>query len=123
VRDERIAMEDLSDRQVVGALIERRLRGFHDEVLVKCERNATSSLLRLHAAGVDVRALLNTHLHEKYVDAGDRIYIGSTNLTRNGLDESREIGLVANAADFGDGADALRADFDRMWRSAQPVAA
>ena len=39
-------------------------------------------------------------MHEKYVDAGDRIYIGSANLTRNGLDEGCELGLVAAAADF-----------------------
>ena len=119
---ERVAMEDLSDPQIVGLLIARRQRGLHDEVLVKREGTATSQSLRVLAAtGVALRTLPGVHMHEKYIDAGDRIYIGSANLTRNGLDEAREVGIIAPAADFGDGATMLRADFDRMWSRSEPV--
>lgn len=121
--DERVAMEDLSDAAIVNALISRRARGAHDEVLVKCEKVPAAQMRELAAAGVDIRTLPDTHLHEKYVDAGDRIYLGSANLTRNGLDEAREIGIVAAVQDFGSGAAALRADFDTMWSRAVPIGA
>jgi len=121
--DERIAVEDLSDTAIMSALIERRAQGSHDEVLVKCEGAPAPQMRDLAAAGVDIRALPRAHLHEKYVDAGDRIYIGSANLTRNGLDEAREIGVVAPASDFGSGAVALRADFDAMWSNAVRISA
>ncbi|MBV8171598.1 MAG: phosphatidylserine/phosphatidylglycerophosphate/cardiolipin synthase family protein [Candidatus Eremiobacteraeota bacterium] len=119
--DERIAIEDLSDTAVVDALIARRRDGLHDEILVKCERGVSASLQRLTVAGVDVRTIAGAYLHEKYIDAGDRIYVGSANLTRNGLDEAREIGIVARPDEFDDGAAALRADFNRMWNVGAPV--
>lgn len=118
----RIAVEDLSDRQLLGALLTRAARGLHDEVLVKCERGTpVLPLSRLAASGVEVRTLAGAHLHDKYIDAGDRIYIGSANLTRNGLDEAREIGIIAAPSDFDDGGAALRAEFDRMWAAAVPT--
>ena len=60
-------------------------------------------------------------MHEKYIDAGARLYVGSANLTRDGIDEAHEVGIIANAADFEDGAASLRSYFDSMWRSARPV--
>ena len=122
-RDERVASEDLSDPGIVVALIKRRATGMRDEILVNCEEVTTPEIRYLAAAGVDVRTLPNAHLHEKFIDAGDRIYVGSANLTRNGLDEAREIGVIANASDFGCGAAALRADFDAMWSKAVPITA
>ncbi len=120
--DARIATEDLSDWRIVHELVTRRSAGLHDEVLVNREslRSATAkhALRELTAAGVAVRSLAG--MHEKYVDVGDRIYVGSANLTWPGLNMSHEVGIVASAADFGDGAAALRADFDRMWSAAQP---
>jgi len=120
--DLRIASEDLSDWRVVAWLIHRRRAGHHDRVLVargasRCGKRRLDELAR---AGVDVRTGSAGYMHEKFVDAGDRIYIGSANLTRNGIDESYEVGLVAGAGDFIDGgAAALRADFDRRWSLAQ----
>jgi phosphatidylserine/phosphatidylglycerophosphate/cardiolipin synthase-like enzyme len=120
--NERIAIEDLSDPGIVGALLARRQRGMHDQVLVKSEGTHPSAWLRaLTASDVAVRTLPGTYLHDKYIDAGDRIYAGSANLTRNGLDEAREIGIIATPADFDDGAVSLRGDFDRMWSQAKPV--
>lgn len=119
---ERIAVEDLSDSDVIAALVARRRRGLRDEVLVKCERSTPLLPLgRLAASGVAVRTLAGAHLHDKYIDTGDQIYVGSANLTRNGLDQAREIGIVALASDFNDGGQALRAEFDRMWSQATPV--
>jgi phosphatidylserine/phosphatidylglycerophosphate/cardiolipin synthase-like enzyme len=122
--DLRIASEDLSDEHIVCALIARRRAGHCDRVLVNAKGTMSAAqrrtICRLSHAGVAVRAPVDTYMHEKYVDDGDRIYVGSANLTRNGLDEGCEIGLVAHAGDFGAGAEMLRADFDAMWRSAQP---
>src|SRR5579872_2727890 len=123
--DLRIASEDLSDESVVEALIARRAAGRHDRVLIN-ERGALSreerrTVCRLNGAGIAVRAPVDAYMHEKYVDDGDRIYIGSANLTRNGLDEGREIGVVAPAGDFGIGAARLRANFDALWSSSSPV--
>ena len=123
--DLRIAVEDLSDRRVIDEIIARRDSGKHDEVIVKREPRSTRagrlSLLELSSAGVATRSIGQTFMHDKYIDTGDSIYVGSANLTRNGLDEAREIGIIAPAADFGTGAAAMRADFDRMWSLAQPV--
>jgi phosphatidylserine/phosphatidylglycerophosphate/cardiolipin synthase-like enzyme len=123
--DARIATEDLSDWRILHELVARRSAGLHDEVLVNREspRSATAkhALRELTAGGVSVQWLAGTWMHEKYVDVGDRIYVGSANLTWPGLNTSHEVGIVAPAADFGDGAAALRADFDRMWSAAQPV--
>ena len=114
-----IAIEDLSDRQIIQTLISRRQRGLDDRVLVKVERGTNMPVLdALAGSGVPVRTLPGAHLHDKYIDAGDRIYVGSANLTRNGLDEAREVGIIAPAADFVDGGASLRADFDRMWSAA-----
>jgi len=120
--DERIAIEDLSDPLILDALEARAKHGRHDEVLVKRERRTRMDCIQeLTAAGVAVRTLPGAYLHAKYIDAGDRLYIGSANLTRNGLDEAREIGIIAKTSDFDDGGAALRAEFASMWRSAQPL--
>jgi phosphatidylserine/phosphatidylglycerophosphate/cardiolipin synthase-like enzyme len=123
--DARIASEDLSDERIVDELIARHRAGRADRVLINTKgamsRAQRRTVSRLTHAGVAVRTPSGAYMHDKYVDDGDRIYIGSANLTRNGLDEGREIGLVTAAADFGSGADALRANFDVMWRSASAV--
>lgn len=123
--DVRIASEDLSDERVVCDLIARRGAGHADRVLVNARGTLSTaqrrSICRLQHAGVAVRALATNYMHEKYVDDGDRIYVGSANLTRNGLDEGCELGLVAQAADFGSGADLLRRNFDEMWRDASSI--
>jgi phosphatidylserine/phosphatidylglycerophosphate/cardiolipin synthase-like enzyme len=124
--DLRIASEDLSDERVICALIARRRAGHRDRVLINGKGTMSAAqrrtVCRLSHAGVAVRAPVDKYMHEKYVDNGDRVYVGSANLTRNGLDEGCEIGLVAKAADFGAGAGMLRADFDAMWRAASPLA-
>ena len=123
--DLRIASEDLSDERIIGALIARRRAGHHDRVLVNTNGTMSTAqrrtICRLSHADVAVRAPADAYMHEKYVDDGQRIYVGSANLTRNGLDEGCEIGLVADSADFGSGAEMLRADFDAMWRRATPA--
>jgi len=73
---------------------------------------------RLIKAGVDVRSPRAGYMHEKLVDDGEQVYVGSANLTRNGIDESYEVGVVADSSDFTDGGAALRADFDRRWSDA-----
>jgi len=79
-------------------------------------------LRKLADAGVGVRVCRSdAFMHDKFIDAGDRLYVGSANLTRNGLDEAREIGIVAQAADFDDGGRRLRLQFDEMWAASRPL--
>jgi len=120
--DLRIATEDLSDSDVVNQLVVRSAHAHHDHVLLEANghvsRTQYHALSQLRSAGIDVRTLPTGYMHEKYVDAGNEIYVGSANLTRNGLDEAREIGVIAPTAAFGNGANALRSDFDAMWTRA-----
>jgi phosphatidylserine/phosphatidylglycerophosphate/cardiolipin synthase-like enzyme len=117
--DVRIASEGLSDPHIVRALLERQHRGMHDEVLVNTKGARRSALLHLLAdCDVAVRTFHGKYLHDKYIDAGDRIYVGSANLSRNGLEEAREIGIITTPADFDDGAVSLRSEFNHMWSAA-----
>lgn len=121
--DLRIASEDLSDPKIAAWLLHRARAGHVDRVLVgpHQSRAGREQLRRLVAAGVHVRTYAFGYMHEKFIDAGDRIYVGSANLTRNGIDEAYEAGVVADVTDFDDGGAALRADFDARW-SAQTQA-
>lgn len=116
-RDLAVASEDLSDPWVVGRLVERCTQGQHDRVLVGDRASASQkrAVTWLEHVGVDVRMLDHGYMHEKYVDDGDTFYVGSANLTHNGLDESCEIGVTAQTAFSPDGAAALRADFENNW--------
>jgi len=118
--DVRVASEDLSDPKVVAWLVHRARGGHRDRILVgrRPSRAAKARLETLAAAGADVRVPGRGYMHEKYVDAGERLYIGSANLTRDGIEEAHEVGVVANAADFEDGGATLRSYFDSMWRCA-----
>jgi phosphatidylserine/phosphatidylglycerophosphate/cardiolipin synthase-like enzyme len=121
--DLRVASEDLSDWRTVAWLVHRARTGRHDRVLVgpSPSRTAASMIERLVKAGVDVRSPHRGYMHAKLVDDGAQTYVGSANLTRNGIDESYEVGVIASASDFSDGGDALRADFDGMWACAKRI--
>ena len=121
--DLRVATEDLSDPQVVNALLTRRAEGHHDRILLDTNpsTNQCAADHRLQQAGVDVRVPVAGYMHEKFIDSGDDMYVGSANLTYNGIKKAKEIGIVASAAAFGSGAGEMRARFDAMWSEAQPV--
>ena len=124
--DLRVATEDLSDPEMVRTLAQRSAHGHHDRVLLESAHASRAQRLaerQLRGAGVDVRSLDSGYMHEKYVDTGDRIYLGSANLTHNGIDEAREVGVIAAPSAFGAGADALRRAFDAMWSGAHQVVA
>jgi phosphatidylserine/phosphatidylglycerophosphate/cardiolipin synthase-like enzyme len=121
-----VATEDLSDPEVVQTLTRRSAQGNHDRILLESAHASRTQRLaerQLRSAGVDVRSLDTGYMHEKYIDAGDRIYLGSANLTHNGIDEAREVGVIAQTGAFGAGADALRRAFDAMWSGAHQVVA
>jgi len=122
-----VAMEDLSDRFVIDRLIARRAARRGDRVIVNLDRRASGHLRgelhRLVNAGVRVRALRGVSMHDKYLDDGSSMYIGSANFTSNGLDDSNEAGIVAPARDFDDRGRAARSAFDRMWNRSQPLTA
>ena len=79
--DIRIASEDLSDERIVCELIARHSAGHADRVLVNVRGTMSAAqrrtLCRLTHAGVAVRAPGRNYMHDKYVDNGDRIYVGS----------------------------------------------
>ena len=118
--DLRVASEDLSDRLVVDQLLERQALGHHDRILVGDRSSAAQkrSVTWLRHVGVQVRSIASGYMHEKYVDTGDELYVGSANLTRNGLDEAHEVGVVAPTAALPWGAQTLRDDFDANWSRA-----
>lgn len=120
-----IAVEDLSDRQVVAALEARHATGHHDRILVNARTKVSATQARivreLESTGVAVHCLPGRYMHNKYIDAGTQLFVGSANLTRNGLDEAREVGVFAQPADFADGAVALRAQFEHDWENSVPV--
>jgi phosphatidylserine/phosphatidylglycerophosphate/cardiolipin synthase-like enzyme len=122
--DLRIASEDLSDPRVVDVLERRAHLGRHDRVLIGSAGSvcARRELRALCAAGVHVRVPAHGYMHEKLVDAGDQVYIGSANLTYDGISRANEVGIIARPLDFDDGLRAVRDQFDAMWRSAQPQA-
>lgn len=122
-RDLRVASEDLSDWRTVAWLVHRAHAGHRDRVLIgpPASRSGAEMCRRLTEAGIDVRVPRSGYMHEKLVDDGERAYVGSANLTRNGIDESYEVGIVAGFGDFADGGRSLRADFDRSWRDAEPI--
>lgn len=116
-RDLSVASEDLSDPWVVEQLVERSTHGHHDRVLVG-DRFSTAqkrAVTWLERSGVEVHMLARGFMHEKYVDDGVSFYVGSANLTHNGLDESRELGIVADSTVAQTCAATLRADFDTNW--------
>lgn len=122
--DLHIASEDLSDPRVVDVLERRAHLGRHDRVLIGSAGSACArrELRALSAAGVDVRVPAHGYMHEKLVDAGDQVYIGSANLTYDGISRANEVGIIARPAEFDDGLRAVREQFDAMWRSGKPQA-
>ena len=122
-RELRVASEDLSDWRTVAWLVHRARAGRHDRVLIgpPASRCAAEMVKRLTEAGIDVRTPGAGYMHEKLVDDGERTYVGSANLTRNGIDESYEVSVVAARGDFIDGGASLRADFDHRWSDAKPI--
>jgi phosphatidylserine/phosphatidylglycerophosphate/cardiolipin synthase-like enzyme len=83
-------------------------------------KHAIATIKALRTAGVAVRVLTKQYMHEKYVDAGSLVYVGSANLSRYGLDCAYEVGIVADAEELGPGAVALRERFDALWSGAVP---
>jgi cardiolipin synthase A/B len=118
-----IASEDLSDRDIVARLVERQALGHHDRVLIGDRRTAAimQALDWLRETGVDIRTLSSGYMHAKYVDDGDELYVGSANLTRNGLDEAHEIGVIAPATAMPSGAATIRAAFESNWAHSIPA--
>jgi len=123
--DLNIAVEDLSDPQIVEALEARRVNGHADRILLDaCKKVSVTearTIRELEHCGVAVRALPKQYMHEKYVDAGTEIYVGSANLTHNGLDEAREVAIIAAPDCFADGAKSLRNEFESNWARARPI--
>jgi phosphatidylserine/phosphatidylglycerophosphate/cardiolipin synthase-like enzyme len=97
-----IQMEKLDtqmSRGVIPALRDAVRRGVTVQVLVK---ETTGSLAQANAViGAGGQALCQRDLHAKLVIAdGQRLFLGSQNLTQDSLDFRREIGWITSAPDI-----------------------
>ncbi len=94
--------EVLSDPQVANALIIARSRGVRVRVVVSADPPSAAqdaAVVKLKAAGVQVRKLANPYMHAKSIVAdGKTAYVGSENFTQASLDSNRELGVIFNQA-------------------------
>jgi phosphatidylserine/phosphatidylglycerophosphate/cardiolipin synthase-like enzyme len=88
--------EELTDRGVLGALLDARARGVALTLAWPGPGAAAAApFTMLAAAGATVRAVGAPAIHGKVAVAdGTALYVGSANLTPTSLDANREIGLL-----------------------------
>jgi phosphatidylserine/phosphatidylglycerophosphate/cardiolipin synthase-like enzyme len=88
--------EELTDRGVLGALLDARARGVALTLAWPGPGAAAAApFTMLAAAGATVRAVGAPAIHGKVAAAdGTALYVGSANLTPTSLDANREIGLL-----------------------------
>ncbi len=111
-----VETEELADSSVAAALAAARARGVAVTVVWPGPADAAGTALRdLVRAGVTVRAVASPAIHAKALVAdGQRVYVGSANLSATSLDANREIGLVLSDSGIAEeleaviGADAAR---------------
>jgi cardiolipin synthase len=88
--------EELTDGQIVGALVSARGRGVAVTLVWPGPASeAGAPFATLTGAGAVVRIATAPPIHGKVILADDRrLYVGSANLTPTSLDDNREIGLL-----------------------------
>jgi phosphatidylserine/phosphatidylglycerophosphate/cardiolipin synthase-like enzyme len=93
--------EELSDSQIVPALVAAHDRGVAVRVVLSDDTPTTAganAVTTLEADGIPVKKLSNPYVHAKAIVADDVLaYVGSENLTQNSLDANRELGLIVSA--------------------------
>lgn len=93
--------EELSDSQIVPALVAAHDRGVAVRVVLSDDSPTTAmanAVAALEADGIAVKKLATPYVHAKAIVADDVLaYVGSENLTQNSLDANRELGLVVSA--------------------------
>lgn len=94
--------EELSDSQVVPALVAAHDRGVAVRVVLSDDTPTTAmanAVATLEGDGIAVKKLSTPYVHAKSIVADDVLaYVGSENLTQNSLDSNRELGLIVSAA-------------------------
>jgi phosphatidylserine/phosphatidylglycerophosphate/cardiolipin synthase-like enzyme len=94
--------EELSDSQIVPALVAAHDRGVAVRVVLSDDSPTTAmsnAVSTLEADGIPVKKLSTPYVHAKAIVADDTLaYVGSENLTQNSLDANRELGLIVSAA-------------------------
>jgi phosphatidylserine/phosphatidylglycerophosphate/cardiolipin synthase-like enzyme len=89
-----IETEELTDKAIVGALLDARGRGVGITLIWPGPPDVGTAFATLAAAGATVRAVSDPAIHAKVVVAdGRRLYLGSANFTPTSLDRNRELGL------------------------------
>ncbi|HEX4514311.1 MAG TPA: phospholipase D-like domain-containing protein [Polyangiaceae bacterium] len=93
--------EELSDAQIVTALVAAHDRGVAVRVVLSDDTPTTAmsnAVTTLEADGIGVKKLSDPYVHAKAIVADDVLcYVGSENMTANSLDSNRELGLIISA--------------------------
>jgi cardiolipin synthase len=93
--------EEMSDSQIVPALVAAHDRGVAVRVVLSDDTPTTSmanAVKTLEADGIPVKKLATPYVHAKAIVADDVLaYVGSANFTANSLDSNRELGLIVSA--------------------------
>ena len=114
-----VAAYILTDRPVIDALILAKERGVTLRILL--DPSQKSNFARLAPLEEEIRLKKKgpiMHL-KAYVVDGERLRTGSANLTASGLKQQDNDRLVISVPSV---VAAFRADFDRMWTKAVPIA-
>jgi cardiolipin synthase len=94
--------EELSDYQVVNALVAAKGRGATVHIVLSDQTPTTSgqnAINQLKSAGVSLVKLSNPYIHAKsFVVDGKTAYIGSENFTTGSLVYNRELGVLFSVA-------------------------
>lgn len=114
-----VAVYILTDRPVIDALILAKERGVTLRILL--DPSQKSDFARLAPLEEEIRLKKKGPImHFKaYVVDGERLRTGSANLTASGLKQQDNDRLVISVSSV---VEAFRADFERMWTKAVPIA-
>jgi phosphatidylserine/phosphatidylglycerophosphate/cardiolipin synthase-like enzyme len=111
---------DLYAEEVNDSTIESRLIGAeHHGVRVRVLTSSVGSGVdRLRGAGIKVRIQKTPYVHAKAIVVdGNKVFIGSENLSTTSLDSNREMGIILPLKNQ---SQIVEGQFARDWRSASP---
>lgn len=113
--------EEMSDGNVINALISAAQRGVTVDVDMSYENNWKSAFQRLSIAGVHIRTYAtkaSLYIHAKMIIAdGTQAFIGSENFSATSLNNNRELGIVIVKPEI---IASLNSTFQTDWKNAAP---
>ncbi len=114
-----VEMEVLEDDQIINLLAERSGQIPVRIILPPISKVDTNqkAVDGLRAAGTKVRVLSSPYIHAKVIVVdGQRVYLGSVNLSSQSLDQNRELGILISRPDV---VSRIAQTFEKDWDMAQ----